>query len=150
MTLSQQLFKSCRRQRHQNANILRRVSYETLTLLPRLFISTFSPALFISRNVFENCFSPSLMICSTQRGAFLFKSIVLTFLTKISTANSIWGFRNVDKVLFFCFLFTPPPFFSMCSAFYISPLTLNWRARSRCVHFISFALPRARSFLSQF
>lgn len=78
-----------------------------LTLLPCLFISTFSPTLFISRTVFESCFSPSLMICSTQRVRFFFKSIVLTFLTKISTANSIWGFRNVDKVLFIFFFSLP-------------------------------------------
>lgn len=68
--------------------------------------------------------------------AFLFKSIVLTFLTKISTANSIWGFRNVDKVLFFYYF---SPLFSIRTVFCISPLTLNWRTRSRCVHFISFA-----------
>lgn len=117
MTLSQQLFKSCRLQRHQNANILLRLSYETLTLLPCLFISTFSPTLFISRTVFERCFSPSLMDMFNTTCAFLFKSIVLTFLTKISTANSIWGFRNVDKVLFIFFFSLPFFLYVLCSVF---------------------------------
>lgn len=136
MTLSQQLFKSCRLQRHQNANILQRVSYETPTLLPCLFISTFSPTLFISRTVFESCFSPSLMICSTQRVRFFLKALYWHFWLK---SLPLIRFGVLEMWIKFSFFYYFSPLFSIRTVFCISPLTLNWRTRSRCVHFISFA-----------
>lgn len=147
MTLSQQLFKSCRLQRHQNANILLRLSYETPnTFAVFIYFHFFSNIIHFSHCFWELFFAVSHDMFNTTC-AFLFKSIVLTFLTKISTANSIWGFRNVDKVLFI--------FFSLSLFFYTYyvlyfPFNFKLEDPLQMCSFHFICLPRVRCFLSQF